>query len=41
MVVVYDGSPDGTESVVAGFDDSRIRLVRRENAGFSGRVFIW
>jgi len=35
MLIVEDGSPDGTADVVAGFvaEDSRVRLIRQANAG--------
>jgi glycosyltransferase involved in cell wall biosynthesis len=35
MVVIDDGSTDATAAVAAGFQDSRITLVRQDNAGVS------
>lgn len=35
MVVVDDGSGDGTGAAAAGFADPRIRLIRQRNAGVS------
>lgn len=35
LVLIDDGSTDDTEVVVAGFDDPRIRYIKRENAGIS------
>lgn len=35
MVVVDDGSTDGSAGLVEGFGDSRIRLIRQENRGRS------
>lgn len=35
MVVVDDGSTDGTPDIVARFDDPRIRLVRRSHGGLA------
>ena len=36
VVVVDDGSPDETASIVKRFDDPRIRLVSQSNRGLSG-----
>jgi len=35
IVVVNDGSTDGSENVVRAIDDPRIRLINQENAGVS------
>jgi len=35
ILVVDDGSTDGTESVIQAFSDSRIRYLRQENRGVS------
>lgn len=35
LIVVDDGSRDGSDEVVAGFNESRIRLLRQDNAGVS------
>lgn len=35
LIVIDDGSIDGTSEVVSGFDDARIQLIRQSNAGVS------
>lgn len=35
VVIVDDGSTDGTPEVIAGFDDPRIDVVRQENRGLA------
>lgn len=36
LIIVDDGSSDGTETVVKGFNDPRIRYIYQENRGISG-----
>jgi glycosyltransferase involved in cell wall biosynthesis len=36
LILVDDGSTDGSAAVCAGFDDPRIRLVRQQNRGLAG-----
>ena len=35
LVVIDDGSTDGTAAVASGFTDPRIRLIRQDNAEHS------
>ena len=35
LVVVDDGSTDGTAALAAGFDDPRVKLIRQENLGLA------
>ncbi|NLZ30356.1 MAG: glycosyltransferase family 2 protein, partial [Methanomicrobiales archaeon] len=35
VIVIDDGSTDGGEEIVRGFDDPRIRVIRQENRGVS------
>jgi len=35
LIIINDGSTDGTADVLAGFDDPRIKVVQQENAGVS------
>jgi len=34
LIIVDDGSTDRTVEIVRGFDDSRLRLIRKEHTGF-------
>ncbi len=36
LIVVDDGSTDGTGDIVRGFDDPRLRLIRTEHTGLAG-----
>lgn len=38
ILVVDDGSTDGTDGVLAGFDDPRLRVVRQSNTGLVGAL---
>lgn len=36
ILIIDDGSPDGSFEVCQSFDDSRIKIIRQENRGLSG-----
>jgi glycosyltransferase involved in cell wall biosynthesis len=38
LIVVDDGSNDGTASIVGGIDDTRVRLIRQSNFGQSAAI---